>query len=277
MIYDCFIFFNELDLLEIRLNILNDVVDRFILVEATKTHSNKSKPLYFKKNKKRFSKFLHKIEHIIIKDYPPYEDSWTYENYQRNCIESGLKNCSLEDIILVSDCDEIPNPKIIMEAQNLPGIKVLEQNLYYYYLNCISENQTNWLLGTRMLFYKDFLNGLDDVEFPDEAYLKSKLNQGTTATKIRFAEGNVLKNGGWHFSYLGGAKKIREKIKSFSHQELNNKRNTNVKNIEKAILNGQDIYGRDFKFKIIELDDTFPEYILTTKEKYKHLIFSKNF
>jgi beta-1,4-mannosyl-glycoprotein beta-1,4-N-acetylglucosaminyltransferase len=274
MIYDCFIFFNELDLLEIRLNTLNDVVDKFVLVEATKTHSNKSKPLYFEKNKARFSKFLHKIEHIIVDDYPPYEDSWTYENHQRNCIELGLKNCQPGDIIIISDCDEIPNPKTIIENKDVAGIKVLEQNLYYYYLNYISEVQTNWLLGTRMLTYKDFLNGLDDAEFPEEAYLKRTINQGTTATKIRFAQGKILQNGGWHFSYLGGAKKISEKIKAFSHQEFNNRKNANIKNIETAIANGNDIFGRDYKFKVVDLDNTFPEYILENQNEYSHLIFS---
>ncbi|KKP40282.1 MAG: N-acetylglucosaminyltransferase, beta-1,4-mannosyl-glycoprotein beta-1,4-N-acetylglucosaminyltransferase [Candidatus Peregrinibacteria bacterium GW2011_GWC2_33_13] len=274
MIYDCFIFFNELDLLEIRLNTLNDVVDRFVLVEATKTHSNKPKPLHFKKNKARFSKFLHKIEHIIVDDYPPYEDSWTFENHQRNCIERGLKNCQPDDIIIISDCDEIPNPKTIIENKDVAGIKVLEQNLYYYYFNYICENQTKWLLGTRMLTYKDFLHGLDDVVFSDEAYLKKNINYGTTATKIRFAQGLILENGGWHFSYLGGAKKISEKIKAFSHQEFNNRKNSNIKNIEKAIVNGNDIFGRDYKFKVIELDNTFPEYILNNQGKYSHLIFS---
>jgi beta-1,4-mannosyl-glycoprotein beta-1,4-N-acetylglucosaminyltransferase len=274
MIYDCFIFFNELDLLEVRLNILNDVVDRFVLVEATKTHSNKSKPLHFEKNKTRFSKFMHKIEHIIVDDYPPYEDSWTFENYQRNCIERGLKNCQPDDIILISDCDEIPNPKTIIENKHISGIKVLEQNLYYYYLNYINQNEPIWRLGTKMLTYKDFLHGLDEVELPDEAYLKRKLNQGTTATKIRFVQGAILKNGGWHFSYLGGAKKIQEKIKAFSHQEFNKRKITNIKNIENAIASGGDLYGRDYKFKIVELDNTFPEYILENQDKYSHLIFS---
>lgn len=274
MIYDCFTFFNELDLLEIRLNILNDVVDKFVLVEATKTHSNKSKSLYFEKNKARFSKFLHKIEHIIVKDYPPYGDSWTYENHQRNCIERGLKNCQPDDVIIISDCDEIPNPQVIIEAKNIVGIKILEQNLYYYYLNYICENQTKWLLGTRMLSYKDFLDGLDNTEFNYDAYLKQDLNAGTTPTKIRFAQGTIINNGGWHFSYLGGAKKISEKIKAFSHQEFNNRKNTNIKNIEKALANGDDLFGREYKFKVVPLDETFPEYILENQDKYDNLIFN---
>lgn len=84
MIYDCF--YNELDLLEIRLNVLNDVVDKFVLCESTKTHSGEEKKLYFEDNKKRFSKFLPKIIHIIDTPDKTYSSSWGYENHQRNSL-----------------------------------------------------------------------------------------------------------------------------------------------------------------------------------------------
>ena len=94
MIYDCFTFFNELDLLEIRLNVLNGCVDKFVLVEMGKTHTGKDKPLVFEQNKERFSIFKDKIIHIIVDDYPELEKSesdgygnkWLLENYQRDAI-----------------------------------------------------------------------------------------------------------------------------------------------------------------------------------------------
>ncbi|MGN1154117.1 MAG: hypothetical protein ACI4S3_08815 [Candidatus Gastranaerophilaceae bacterium] len=94
MIYDCFTFFNELDLLEIRLNILNDVVDKFVLVEATKTFTGQDKPLYYNDNKEKFSAFNAKIIHVVVDDYPSIglETAWGYENWQRNCISRGLNN-----------------------------------------------------------------------------------------------------------------------------------------------------------------------------------------
>ena len=84
MIYDCFTFFNEFDLLEIRLNELDSVVDKFVLVEATKTFSGKDKPLYFNENKNKFNKFLNKIIHVIVDEYPNLNGDWVIENHQRN-------------------------------------------------------------------------------------------------------------------------------------------------------------------------------------------------
>jgi len=105
MIYDCFMFFNELDLLEVRLNELNDVVDKFIISECTRTFSNQPKELIFQKNIDRFKDFLHKIEYMVIdeKDLPYFDAAWTYENYQRDIMARALANCSPEDIIIISD------------------------------------------------------------------------------------------------------------------------------------------------------------------------------
>src|ERR1035438_146655 len=138
MIYDCFTFFNELDLLEIRLNILDKTVDKFVLVEATKTHQGKEKPLHFSENKKRFEKFLPKIIHVIVDDYPEYEgkSAWILEQHQRNMIQTGLNNCKPDDIILISDVDEIPNSDKILEYKNKSGIKIFRQRMFYYYINC---------------------------------------------------------------------------------------------------------------------------------------------
>jgi len=135
MIYDCFTFFNELDLLELRLHILNDVVDKFVLVEATKTHSNIEKELYYQNNKKRFKKYSDKIIHIVVDKFPEYIDSWTFEKYQRDCIISGLKRCEPNDVIIISDADEIPNPEKIKKYAQTPGIKTFKQKMFYYFLN----------------------------------------------------------------------------------------------------------------------------------------------
>lgn len=113
MVYDCFCFYNELDLLEIRLNILNGCVDKFVLVEATRTQRNNPKPLYFAENKERYKKFEDKIIHLVLDEYPEHIEQWTIENLQRNYIMKGLEQCSDDDIILISDLDEIPRPEYI--------------------------------------------------------------------------------------------------------------------------------------------------------------------
>ena len=96
MIYDCFSFFNELDLLEIRLNVLKDVVDKFVLVEAGETHTGKPKPLYFKENEARFAAFRDRIIYVAIERFPEVcTTSWARENWQRNAIAEGLKGSAM--------------------------------------------------------------------------------------------------------------------------------------------------------------------------------------
>lgn len=275
MIYDCFSFFNELDILEIRLNILNDVVDKFILVEATKTHSGKEKPLYYKENIERFSKFKDKIIHIVIDEYPNLQTSWEYENYQRNCIVKGLSDAKANDIILVSDVDEIPNPNAVKANLNNDKIKIFEQKMYFYYLNYLDVKEPLWTSGTRMLTYEQFQNGLDNINFNYCEYFIEKLNQGTTATKIRmYKDGLYIKNGGWHFSYLGGTKAIINKIKAFAHQEFNNDIFKQENELIQKIYDGKDLYNRkEHLYKAVKLNSSYPQYILDNQEKYAHLIF----
>jgi|ERR1022692_989649 beta-1,4-mannosyl-glycoprotein beta-1,4-N-acetylglucosaminyltransferase len=116
MIYDCFTFFDELELLELRLHELGDVVDKFVWVEATKTHSNKSKPLHYQENRVLFQAFHDQIIHVVVDDMPDSNDSWVLENFQRKCIARGLVNCRPEDFILVSDLDEIPRATTVAKV-----------------------------------------------------------------------------------------------------------------------------------------------------------------
>ena len=273
MTYDCFTFFNELDLLEIRLNVLDAVVDRFVLVEATKTHSGKDKPLYFENNKQRFSRFAHKITHIVVDDYPPFETSWTYENHQRNGIMRGLDNLNPDDTIMISDLDEIPDPAMVEKHKKTPGVKLFEQKLYYYYLNYQSVSSLVWRLGTRMLSYREFLS-LDDKHSPYNEFVLAAVNQGPTPTKVRFyAKAVCVRNAGWHFSYLGGVDAIIEKIQSSSHQENNRETYRDPEWIRQRIQSGKDVFGRSLRYFGVELDATFPQYIVSHQRNYPHLIF----
>lgn len=260
MVYDCFTFFNELDLLEIRLNILNDVVDKFVIVEANKTFSNKEKPLYFLDNIDRFEKFKNKIIHIIVDDFPEFEDAWAYEYFQRNAIRRGLVNCRDEDSIIISDLDEIPNPRKIKKYKNHPGVKVFIQKMYCYYLNFIDIKSPIWgNISSKMLSFSEF----KDV--------------GSEAQKVRFLKGKIVLNGGWHFSYLGGANKISQKIKSFSHEEYNDDIFTNQENISEKIKKGFDLYSKKKFIRYVNFGDIFlPDYLLNNKAKYQDLFSINN-
>jgi beta-1,4-mannosyl-glycoprotein beta-1,4-N-acetylglucosaminyltransferase len=285
MIYDCFTFFNELELLKIRLNVLNDYVDRFVLVESTWTHAGKNKELHFEKNKHLFKEFLPKIEHIVVNDRPKLiENSWTYERFQRNAIQRGLINLKENDRIIVSDVDEIPSPIAIQKFEENKSIVIFKQKMFYYYLNCINSgknaNSYNWC-GSVMAPVHIFKTPQD---LRDISIMHLGLETGNWKSKIVFLlnwikdkrlRSNKIKladNGGWHFSYLGGTKRIIEKLEAFAHQEYNLEKYKNPIAIEQAISEGKDLFGRGFGYKFIKLDQTFPEYIVLHQEEFKEFI-----
>lgn len=253
MIYDAFLFYNELDLLEIRLNTLNEVVDKFVIVEATVTHTNKPKELYYQKNKKRFKKFSKKIIHVIIDDSPPVSNPWILERYQFTQAVKGLSNCKPDDIILHGPVDEIPNPKKILEWAKKPGKnKVFLMDLSYYYLNLVSTSKKKWE-GTHMFKFKDLLH-FKDIYYT--RYLKPDA---------------MIENGGWHFSYIGDVKKIQLKMSSMAHQEYNNSTYNTPEKIQKAMAEGKDLFGIGRKFKIAAID-SMPDYVKGNQAKFSELI-----
>jgi beta-1,4-mannosyl-glycoprotein beta-1,4-N-acetylglucosaminyltransferase len=275
MIYDCFTFFNELDLLEIRLHVLNDVVDKFVLVEATKAHSGKEKPLYFNENKARFKAFENKIIHIIVDEYPVCTSPWAYENHQRNAVLRGLTQAKPDDIVMISDLDEIPSPEMVRAHADSKEIILFVQKLYYYFLNYLNVSSPEWPLGTKLLPYAFFLGEDKALKFTFSEFLLPELNQGVTPTKIRFVENvKVIRNAGWHFSYLGGTEAIIKKIQSTAHQEFNSAKNTDPKEILEQISSGKDIFGRGDRFFGVPIDVDYPRYIRDNQEKFPHLIFS---
>ncbi len=277
-IFDCFTFFNELDLLEIRLNVLNDVVDKFVLVEMGTSHTYNSKPFYFEENKSRFSTFLDKIIHVKISDLPkpiPSKlctngNNWQLENYQRDCIMCGLTEASDEDIVMISDLDEIPDPKAIKNyITSGSGIMILEQKMMYYFINNINYVEPLWKNGTHIAHFSELK---DPGNIPVSNQLYWEFSKKGLPTYFRFCQGTHIKNAGWHFSYCGGIQKIIEKRKSICEQEYNTKENMAPNEILKRIYTGRDILDREYVYKVLHLDNSFPKYILENKEKYTHLI-----
>ncbi|HSQ97757.1 MAG TPA: hypothetical protein VLL98_03500 [Rickettsiales bacterium] len=271
MIFDCFMFFNELDLLEIRLNILDKIVDKFVLVEQTKTQKGDKKPLYYGENKERFKKFNDKIIHVVVDEYPNTELSqWTLENWQRNNISKGLKNCKDSDIIMISDLDEIPNPKILKEESKklkYGTITALDMMMFMFYLNNLSYKYF-WTHGTKILFYKDYKNILDKVNFSKTYGIDNKLEKKTTASKIRMYYGKKqrhIQNAGWHFTYIGGVDKVVNKLKSICEGNNATKEEAN------KLINSK-TFGPEYPLAPVKIDSSFPEYIVSNQEKYKDYI-----
>ena len=141
-IYDCFSYWDEDLLLDLRLNILDDFVDYFVIVEGNKTWQNNSKKLKF--NKDNFSKFKDKIIYIPVEDMPDGDNPYIRENYQRNAISRGLNHASDDDYIIISDLDEIPNPKKIQSFNKNMKFAVFKQMHFYYKINL--QSQKNFLV-----------------------------------------------------------------------------------------------------------------------------------
>ncbi len=281
MIYDCFAFFNELELLEIRLNELNDVVDKFVLVEATRTFQKQPKPLYFQENKHLFKAFEHKIIHIVVDKYPTFwkkfrvPTPWDYDNHQKEHILLGLQNCKDDDIIIVSDLDEIPNPDKIKQFAKIPGIKVFRQYQSYYFLNNVcrkihdfegkglaqfNENGYGFWQGSVMLFYKDIRTIQTTRKYRD--------NKASERIKI-------IPQGGWHFSYMGGVEKIIEKLGAWAHPEYNTEENRNPDRIRQIIRAGQSLFYPDEQYELVDIATCslpFPKYLKENLSAFENLL-----
>lgn len=282
-VYDCFTFFNELELLELRLNELDPVVDKFVLVEATRTYQNKEKPLYFNENKKRFDKFKDKIIHIIVDQYPENISSpWVLENYQRNKIIGGLVDCKPDDVIIISDLDEIPDPQKIVSNKDTDSIKIFAGRMFYYFLNFAQKNGV-WI-GSAMIKYK-YLTTPQNLRNLVISYAETQNSlliprlKGiflshifTILYKLKGQHIKIVKDGLWHFSYLGGTQRIIKKIEAFAHQEYNTKEYKSEKRIEEAIYSRKTIFGGNIELEPIPIDETFPKYLRNNLNKFSQFI-----
>jgi beta-1,4-mannosyl-glycoprotein beta-1,4-N-acetylglucosaminyltransferase len=268
-IIDSFMYFDEDLILEIRLNTLHKVVDKFIICEATRDHAGNKKILNF--DKEKFSKFKDKIEYIIVDDIPLNVESnkknWhknhVRDQFQRNAIVRGLNTCSPEDYIMISDIDEIPNPKKINEFNIKNKYACFLQKNFQSKINLLNITENNWP-GTKICQKKNLKSPqwLRDIKTKKRPFWKI----------FRDKQPQLIKDGGWHFSFLKKPDSIIKKIKSYSHQEFNTPRFTNKDNIEKKILKGEDLFDRKLKYKIVNLDETFPDYIINNKDKFKDWI-----
>jgi beta-1,4-mannosyl-glycoprotein beta-1,4-N-acetylglucosaminyltransferase len=279
MVFDCFQFFNELDILEIRLNILDAVVDKFVISESTVTFSGQKKPLYFQENAGLFYRFKDKIIHNIVGDTPDV-NPFQRDSFQKCAVARGLIGCAPDDVVIFSDVDEIPNPKKVSEILSTMKQGVVyhfAQRMFYYFLNL--EEQS----GNLTSFTGEFDNVTHKRWLGTKMCYYSMLKK-YTLEQLRFPEmknvGVRIDDGGWHFSYVGGPQKmsvtdrILYKIKSAAHQEFNNTRV--LAGIEKKVRKGVDIFNRNTSFARVEIDSSYPDYLVNNKEKYEYIILEKS-
>ena len=263
-IYDCFQYFNEDHMVDLRLNILDENVDYFVISESTKTHQGKNKKINFDINK--FSKFKHKIK-FIVADYKK-EINFTkhtggespIEQHQRNSLIEGLKNASNEDLVILSDSDEIPDLTKLSEINNKKKYIAFCQKMFMYKLNLQNLNESNWI-GSKITKVK-YLSSMQE-------FRNMKFKKYPFWRIDKFSQQII--NGGWHFSFLQTPDQILNKIKSFSHGEFNQE-NLNTQVIEKKILDNEDIFGRKNKLKKVDIDNSYPTYITKNIDKFSDWI-----
>ena len=268
-IYDCCMYFDEDLMLDLRLNILYDYVDIFIIAEATRDHAGNKKKLNF--NYDNFTKFKNKIKYLVIDDLPIVAKSnkknWAAahirDQYQRNSLAKGFKESDDNDLIMISDIDEIPNPKKLSEFNIKNKYGCFIQKNFQLKLNLLNITDNNWM-GTKICKKKylknpQWLRNIKTKKRPFWKFYKPK-------------EPQLILDGGWHFSFLKKPNDIAKKIKSYAHQEFYKDKFIDEEKIKKRIKNNQDIFDRDIKYKKVEIDRSFPEYIFNNQSMFKEWI-----
>lgn len=313
-IVDCFTFYNEIDLLNLRLEYLYDTVDHFVIVEADTTFNGKSKPLIFDENKALFKKYEDKIVHVCVtmKSFEETEGvAWKREEYQRNQIKKGVASLSLnqDDFLLIGDVDEIPRKEILAKLKN----NTLDASLYQKELRF--KQQLKFLLygfkkfrhgilgKKKYILQKKFIKyvlkqqtppmnfKMDYCNFYVNYKQKDQIWDSTQCIEVRclheFSIEDIrnfrkfptfsISNSGWHFSYLGGRKIIKNKLRNFSHQEFNIPEIVSDEYIDICIEKGYSMFeyykNKDAKpvFEKLPIDEYLPENLAKIAKKYEYM------
>jgi len=285
-IFDCFTYLDEDLILDLRLNILNKFVDKFIIVEASYRHNGEIKKQNF--DIKKFSKFKNKIEYIYLETEPLdlvknkilnnrdiLKNTYLRENYQRDCIQNGLADAKENDFIIISDVDEIPNLNNFNFSKDKSSIIFFKQKMFYYKLNLLYENFP-WY-GSKACFKKQLISPqwLRDVK--TKKYPLWRLD--TFFSKKKYSNINFLENGGWHFTNIKSPKDIYKKMQTFLHNVDFKESNLGLEDIEKMVSENKIGYDHTADQRTVnkwsgnhmlkKVSDNFlPEYLVNNKEKY---------
>ena len=273
MLIDAFTYFNEKELVELRLKYLNPIVDHFVIIESNITFTGKEKkwnfPNVLKNNLKEFS---HKIQYhqLNIKldeikneeswiiDNIKGDDFWRIENFQRNYIKTACKKFSKDDILIISDLDEIPSTKKLNFILSSDFAKIapvaLEQHLFHLDCNYLRLESWRGSIVTTMQSCNEF----SPQKF---RRLRNRISHFTDA--------------GWSFSSFGGYERVKEKIESYAHSEHNNDKFKNPEHIANCQRTGADLFHRKVKSKKIERN-FFPKSLLILMDQNSEFYFGKN-
>ena len=283
-IIDCFMYYDEDLVLDIRLNVLDKYVSYFVICEANFNHNGTKRDLKF--DIKNFSKFKEKIIYIPLKQQPKnlrivenhddrhlknskiLDNAVLRENFQRNYLQSAIKNFDNDDLIIISDLDEIPNLEKFIYKANLT---FFEQKMFFYKFNLVQKDFI-WY-GSRACKKKHLLNPQWLRNIRSKKYPLWKLN--IYFSKKKYNSVNFIKDGGWHFTNIKKPKEIDYKMKNYLHHLEYEESGLNVENIKKIISEKKVLYdhsvdkrgkkwGSSIKLSL-EDDRKLPEYIINNK------------
>ena len=264
-IFDCVTFFDENFQLDLRFNVLFKYVDKFVICESKFDHRGQPKNLNFKADK--FNNFKKKIHYIVLDHpFPDSSDPWKTQAYQRDFMLKNLDEAKQNDYIFFSDPDEIPNPELLVNFDLKKKYGIFLQNCFNYKLNLFNPYESPWE-GTRVAKRKN----LKSIDFMRQKIKRKNLNYSF----FRFdKEKNieVFQKGGWHFNNIMKPDEISKKLKTFAHKEFSNDEFSSPKIIEEKISKKIDLFNRGHRYKVIDIDDTFPKYLKENLNKYKDYI-----
>jgi len=253
-------------MLELRLEELWDTVDYFVISEANTTHQNNPKPFFLKDNWDKVKKYESKIRHVIIEDMPMSSDTWVNERHQRRELRRALTDLQPDDIVIVSDCDEIPRPsaiEAIKEDTNDYDRYILAIPLNYFKLNFMMVHPVVKQNNIAVTRGRAFTDPQKEREFTFHRDLPH-----------HYADNDfcVVEHGGWHFTYFGHNEFAANKLLNFAHAESRNLAET--VDVDYMITNKVGFLGFNYheRFEYITVDDYFPQTVLNNLEKYKDMI-----
>jgi beta-1,4-mannosyl-glycoprotein beta-1,4-N-acetylglucosaminyltransferase len=290
-IYDCFMYFDEDLLLDLRLNSLDKFVKKFVITEATYTHNGSKKKLKFDINK--FKKFKDKITYLVVDKQPDnileltsgeteekrgeklILNGMSRDYHQRESLKKGLTKISDEDLILVSDLDEIPNLDSLNSSMIKNNILIFEQKMFYYKLNLFYDGY-KWL-GTRATKSKNFLSPQWLRNIKGKNYSKWRLD--TLFSKKKYSNLFFVKNGGWHFTCLRTPEDLEKKLLNFAHHyefEVSGLKIDDLRKLikEKRAMYDHKIDSKGYKWsgkdKLRKIDNNYlPLHISSNLNKYE--------
>ena len=262
-IYDCITFFKENFITNIRFEILNKFVDYFVVCESLYDHRGKKKKLNFLLKNKKFKK---KIIYLVLKT-PFFEKKnlWKNQAQQREYLLEGVKHANLDDLILFSDPDEIPDLKNFKINEFKKKYVIFEQKCFSYKFNILNPHETPWE-GTRGVRFKN----LKSFDYMRQKVLKKNCSKFWKINKETSIQ--IVKDGGWHFNNLLTAKQISLKLKTFAHKEYSSEKFSNPKIIREKILKKVDLFNRNNEYFSVNLKKYLPFYIYKNKAKFKKWI-----